>query len=83
MVNDASVRSSRPTGGGVYIDTWQLLATPSKGRYADYLRDAHGRLVLMRSSDGVHFAPAAGDLIARDLLERLRARYELMGDGID
>ena len=37
----------------------------------------------MRGADGVHYAPAAGDVLARDLLERLRGRYELMGDGID
>jgi hypothetical protein len=59
-----------------FVDTWHLLAT-SQGRYADYLRDAHGRLVQMRSSDGVHFTPAAGDLIARSVLRRLNQLYDL------
>jgi hypothetical protein len=59
-----------------YVDVWHLLSTP-RGRYADYLRDRHGRLVLMRTSDGVHFTSAAGDLIARAVLGRLRETYDL------
>jgi hypothetical protein len=58
-----------------YIDTWSLLSTKN-GRYADYLPE-RGRLVLMRASDGVHVTPAAGDLIAHQILRKLSEMYEL------
>ncbi|HET7566778.1 MAG TPA: DUF459 domain-containing protein [Gaiellaceae bacterium] len=61
-----------------YLSTWQLLSTKN-GKYADYLRDGHGRLVQMRASDGVHYTQAAGDLIARTLLQRLGRVYTLGG----
>ncbi|MGZ4351985.1 MAG: SGNH/GDSL hydrolase family protein [Gaiellaceae bacterium] len=64
--------------GAAYIDTWDLLATKS-GRYADYLRDGHGHLVLMRARDGIHYTQPAGDLIARAVLQRLGQVYELRG----
>jgi hypothetical protein len=34
-------------------------------------------LTLMRLSDGVHYTSAAGDLIAEDVLTKLRAVYDL------
>jgi hypothetical protein len=48
-----------------------------QGGYAEYLRNASGRLVLMRARDGVHYQPAAGDLIARTILQRLNQVYDL------
>ncbi len=53
-----------------YIDTWHLL-DDAHGRYAPYLR-VHGRLILMRLPDGVHYTAAAGDLIAQNVLAKLR-----------
>jgi len=32
----------------------------------------------MRGADGVHYAPAAGDVLARHLLGLLHERYDLM-----
>jgi hypothetical protein len=60
-----------------YVDTWGMFS--NHGRYADYLPNAHGQLVLMRASDGVHYQPAAGDEIARAVLARLRRVYDLHG----
>ncbi len=56
-----------------YVDTWDMLAD-SHGRYTAYLKE-HGQLTLMRLPDGVHYTAAAGDLIAGQVLEQLRARF--------
>jgi hypothetical protein len=56
-----------------YVDTWHLL-DDFHGRYTSYLR-VHGKLTLMRLPDGVHYTAAAGDLIAAQTLEQLRAVY--------
>ncbi len=61
----------------VYVDTWHLL-DDAHGRYTAYLR-VHGHLTLMRLPDGVHYTSAAGDLIAQDVLAKLRAVYSFGG----
>jgi hypothetical protein len=58
-----------------YVDTWHLL-DDAHGRYTPYLR-VHGTLTLMRLPDGVHYTPAAGDLIAQQVETQLRATYNL------
>jgi hypothetical protein len=58
-----------------FVDTWHLL-DDFHGRYAQYLR-VHGKLTLMRLPDGVHYTPAAGDLIAQQVLKQLSAVYRL------
>jgi hypothetical protein len=57
------------------VDTWHLLDS-AHGTYTPYLR-VHGKLTLMRLPDGVHYTPAAGDLIADAVLEQLRRYYTL------
>jgi len=56
-----------------YVDTWHML-DDAHGRFAPYLR-VHGKLTLLRLPDGVHYTPAAGDLIAAQVLAQLRAVY--------
>ena len=51
-------------------------STSAHGRYTAYLR-VSGKLTLMRLPDGVHYTDAAGDLVARDVLDRLRRGYVL------
>jgi hypothetical protein len=58
-----------------YVDTWHMLDS-AHGKYTPYLR-LGGQLTLMRLPDGVHYTAAAGDLIARDVLDRLRRSYDL------
>ena len=58
-----------------YIDTWHLLDSP-RGKYTAYLRIG-GKLTLLRSSDGIHFTDAAGDLIAREVMDVFRELYDL------
>jgi hypothetical protein len=77
VVNRAlSAVAARHPQGSVYIDTWHMLAN-KQGKYADYLRNAQGQLVLMRARDGVHYLPSAGDLIAHAILRRLNQVYDL------
>jgi hypothetical protein len=59
-----------------YLDTYFFFAGPDGG-YAEYVANARGALVKMRSDDGVHFERAAGDLIARGVLKRLHQRFDL------
>ncbi len=59
-----------------YLDTYFFFAGPDGG-YAEYVANARGSLVKMRSDDGVHFERAAGDLIARQVLKKLHERYDL------
>jgi hypothetical protein len=63
-------------GKATYLDTWRLFVD-SQGKYADYLPNAHGRLQLMRAPDGVHYEPAAGDVIAERVLARLHTVFDL------
>jgi hypothetical protein len=68
-----SVAAAHPRTA-TYVDTWHIL-DDAHGRYAPYLR-VQGKLTLMRLPDGVHYTPAAGDLIARQVLTQLRRFYD-------
>jgi hypothetical protein len=59
-----------------FVGTWSLFLD-KHGKYADYLPDSKGRLVLMRAPDGVHYQPAAGDLIAAKVLAALSRVFAL------
>ena len=58
-----------------YVDTWHMLDS-AHGKYTPYLR-VGGKLTLMRLPDGVHYTSAAGDLIARAVVDDLRGAYAL------
>jgi len=45
-----------------------------RGRYAEYLPDASGKLEKVRADDGLHLAPASGDRLARAFVELLEER---------
>jgi hypothetical protein len=70
-----SEAAKRP-GRVSYLDTY-FFFEGDDGGYAQYVSDDSGKLVKMRADDGVHFERAAGDLIAREVLERLGKRYDL------
>ena len=59
-----------------FLSTYALLAGP-RGRYAEYLRDASGRLRKVRADDGLHLAPDGGTLVARALVATLSERYDI------
>lgn len=59
-----------------YVDTYAAFASDTGG-FAQYLTNASGDKVLVRSPDGVHFEPAGGDMIARLVLHRLNQAFDL------
>jgi uncharacterized protein len=59
-----------------FLGTYTLFQD-SHGHYAEYLPNAQGQLVKMRSGDGVHYEAPAGDLIARLVLHRLNQKFDL------
>ncbi len=61
----------------LYVDTYLRFADPKTGGYAEYLPNASGELVKVRSDDGVHFEAAGGDIIARLVLKALNQRFDL------
>jgi hypothetical protein len=69
--------AGRHSARSQYVDVWHLLDS-AQGKYTPYLR-VHGKLTLMRAADGVHYTEAAGDLVARQVLEQLREVYRLRG----
>jgi hypothetical protein len=68
--------AARHRRGAVYIDTWHMLDS-AQGKYTDYLRNAQGKVVLLRARDGVHYLPAAGDMVAQAILLHLGRVYDL------
>jgi hypothetical protein len=54
-----------------YVDMYSLLSDDDGG-YAPYLPDAGGRLAKVRTDDGVHVERAGGDLVAKEVVRRLR-----------
>jgi hypothetical protein len=67
--------AKRP-GRAAYLDTYFFFAG-ADGGFSEYIADDTGKLVKMRADDGVHFERAAGDLIAKKVLEHLGERYDL------
>jgi uncharacterized protein len=62
-------------GKAVYLDTYTTFASDDGG-FAEYLQDGSGQSTRVRAGDGVHFEPAGGDLIAREVLRRLGDLYD-------
>lgn len=76
-INAIVEREARRRRGRVaYIDTYSTFASDSGG-FAQYLTDASGKKVLVRSPDGVHFERAGGDMIARMVLHALNQEFDL------
>ena len=71
-----SAEAAKRPRGVAYVDTYLFFAGPDGG-FAQYVSDPAGKLVKMRADDGVHFERPAGDLIAREILERLEERFVL------
>ena len=67
--------AARHAASSQYVDTWHMLDS-AHGKYTPYLR-VHGKLTLMRLPDGVHYTPAAGDLVAQGVVAKLRTVYAL------
>jgi uncharacterized protein len=63
-------------GRVAFVDTYATFASETGG-FAQYLPDTNGNQVLVRAPDGVHFANAGGDIIARMVLHALNRQFDL------
>jgi hypothetical protein len=60
-----------------YIDTYKLFSD-QEGDYSESLPDAHGNLVQMRISDGVHFTVDGAQYLANAVWKLLNKRWDIM-----
>ena len=67
----AAAEAARRPETVVYVDMYSLLSDDDGG-YAPYLPDKGGRLVKVRADDGVHLERAGGDIVAKDVVRKLR-----------
>ena len=72
VVHDAALKR---TGRVAYIDTYRPFAP--EGDFRPSLPDDSGNEVIVRAPDGVHFAPAGGDIVARMVLHALNQQFDL------
>ena len=56
--------------GVVYVDAYAVFSTPD-GTYAPTLPVPGGKISRVRSTDGIHFTPEGGDLLAKTVFDRL------------
>jgi hypothetical protein len=68
--------ASKRDGRVAYLDTYTTFAGDDGG-FTEYQAQPSGRLVKVRASDGVHFEPEGGAIIAREVLRRLNEAYDL------
>ena len=73
---DLAIRRATRTRRRRGTSTRGTCSTAPHGKYTPYLR-VGGKLTLMRSSDGIHFTDAAGDLIALEVMGAFRELYDL------
>jgi uncharacterized protein len=76
IINTVIEQEAAKRPRAVYIDSFSLFQDPN-GRYTQYLPNAAGQLVEVRTDDGIHFQRAGGDLLAHrtlDVMERTIVR---------
>ncbi len=68
--------AKRRPGKAVFVDTYTMFAGDN-GEFTEYLQNARGETIKVRAGDGVHFDPAGGDIIAREVLKQLNELFDL------
>ena len=66
VIRDEAAKRPR----AVYVDSFSLFQDPN-GNYTQYLKNSQGQLVQVRTSDGIHFQRAGGDLLAKKTLDTM------------
>ncbi len=64
-------------GHAAYVDLYDMFEDPKTAGYTEFLRGKDGSLKDVRYTDGIHFAPPGGDMIARRILGILNERFDL------
>ena len=67
--------NARP-GKAIFVDTYTMFAGDNGG-FVEYLENAAGDTIKVRTGDGVHFDTAGGDMIAREVLKQLNKLFDL------
>ncbi len=73
-MNDIYRSVAEKTFGVRYIDAYKLLSNGS-GQYAQYLRDADGKLQKVREQDGEHLTYAGGLLVAEAVMAAIKEEW--------
>jgi hypothetical protein len=68
IINTVIREEAAKRARAVYVDSFTLFQDPN-GNYTQYLPNAQGQLVQVRTPDGIHFERAGGDLLARRTLD--------------
>jgi hypothetical protein len=77
LINNVVNSEAQARAGRVYyVDTVSALGTPTGG-YTDYLLNPDGTVVLVRTTDGIHFTRAGGDRIAAKVLAAMNQAFDL------
>jgi hypothetical protein len=77
IINDiVRAEAERRPGKVAFVDIEPILS-PFGGGYAEYLPNDDGTVVQVRATDGIHFTREGGDRIAAEVLETMRATFDL------
>jgi hypothetical protein len=77
LINEiVQAEAARRKGKVVFIDTTSVLSPPGGG-YADYLTNADGSVVQVRTGDGIHFTREGGDRVAALVVKTMRDTFDL------
>jgi hypothetical protein len=68
IINTVIEQEAAKRSRAVYVDSFTLFQDPN-GNFTQYLPNAAGQLVQVRTPDGIHFERAGGDLLARKTLD--------------
>jgi len=68
IINTVIEEEAAKRARAVYVDSFTLFQDPN-GNYTQYLPNAAGQLVQVRTPDGIHFERAGADLLARRTLD--------------
>jgi uncharacterized protein len=77
IINDIiKAEAALRPGKVVFVDTSTVLSPPGGG-YADYLANADGSVVQVRTGDGIHFTREGGDRIAGVVMQAMKQTFDL------
>jgi hypothetical protein len=77
LINNIFKTQAQARAGHVYyVDTVPVLGLPT-GAYTDTLTNLDGTVVIVRTSDGIHFTRAGGDRVAAKILQVMSQAFDL------
>ena len=71
-INTLQKQAASQVPGVIYLDSSSVLASPTGGYSA--FTTVGGKVVNVRTPDGIHITPQGGDLLAQDVMASLRSK---------